>query len=83
MVRPRHYDILVGPIASVTLEALQRGGWAEDISPSTKLRQVVEVAEPFYLRGRVRFLFEKSGFLLKSAVLGKNRLGIVAGEGLN
>jgi hypothetical protein len=60
----------------MSLESLQRGGWAEDTTPSQKLYQLVELAEPFYLQAKIHFLFEKSGFILNSAVTGSSRLGL-------
>jgi hypothetical protein len=76
VVRPPRYDVLVGPISIMSLESLQRGGWAEDTTPSQKLYQLIELAEPFYLRAKIHFLFEKSGFILNSAVTGSSRLGL-------
>jgi hypothetical protein len=77
-VRPKEYTVDVGPISRIQLERLQEDGWAEDTRPSQKLYQLVGVAEPFYLRADIRYLFEKSGFRLYSAMLGKSRLGATA-----
>jgi hypothetical protein len=81
-IRPKEYAIHVGPISQTQLGRLQEEGWADDTVPSHKLHQIVAVAEPFYLRSRIHYLFEKAGFTLSSALLGKSRLGVVSGEGL-
>ena len=75
--RPEWYEITVGPITTVQLEVFQRAGWADGTRPTEKLQQLVELTEPFYLRGKPRFLFERVGFVLGKALVGRSRLGIV------
>jgi hypothetical protein len=75
--RAERYEIVVGPIGPVQLDAFQRAGWAEGIQASQKLYRLVEFAEPFYLRAEINFLFERVGFVLGKAETGRDRLGIV------
>jgi len=75
--RPERYDIRVGPLGRDILESFRKEGWAEGSHPSRKLERLVEFAEPFYLRARIRFLLESatSGFVLAHGVLGTGALG--------
>lgn len=78
--RPKHYNIIVGPINIRTLEKFQEAGWADEANASKKLYRLVEFAEPFYFHARIQILLETSGFVLGRASLGKDRLGIVESE---
>lgn len=75
--RPERYEIRVGPLTRDVLESFREGEWAEGSHPSRKLERLVEFAEPFYLRARIRFLLESatSGFVLAHGVLGTGALG--------
>jgi hypothetical protein len=75
--RPERYEILVGPLGRDALEAFRREGWAEGSHPSRKLEHLTEIAEPYYLRARIRFLLESStsGFVLAQGILGTGALG--------
>jgi len=75
--RPERYEIRVGPLGRDALESFRKDGWAEGSHPSRKLERLVEFAEPYYLRARIRFLFESStsGFVLAHGVLGSGALG--------
>ena len=75
--RPERYEIRVGPLGRDILESFRKDGWAEGSHPSRKLERLVEFAEPFYLRARIRFLLESatSGFVLAHGVLGVGALG--------
>jgi hypothetical protein len=77
--RPVHYEIHVGPVRPAVLDMFQRAGWADGTRPSEKLRRLAEIAEPFYLYAKIRFLFETTGFVLGKATAGKSCLGIVGG----
>jgi predicted component of type VI protein secretion system len=75
--RPERYEILVGPISRDTLEGFRKEGWAEGSHPARKLERLAELAEPYYLRARIRFLLEStsSGFVLAQGRLGTGALG--------
>ncbi len=75
--RPERYEILVGPIGRDALEAFRKDEWAEGSHPSRKLEHLAEIAEPYYLRARIRFLLEctTSGFVLAQGRLGTGALG--------
>ncbi len=75
--RPEFYDITIGPVTTTQLETFQRVGWADGTRPTEKLYRLVALAEPFYLYGKLRFLFEKVGFVLGNASVGRSRLGVV------
>ena len=75
--RPEFYDIAIGPVTTAQLEIFQRAGWADGTRPTEKLYRLVALAEPFYLCGKLRFLFEKVGFVLGNVSVGRSRLGIV------
>jgi hypothetical protein len=77
LCRPEEYEIRIGPVSAELMEAFRRSGWAEGSKPSYKLIRLTEFAEPFYLRARIRFLFESSetGFVLSRAILGRGGLG--------
>lgn len=75
--RPQRYQIVIGPIGPVQLDAFQRAGWAEGTHASQKLYRLVEFAEPFYLHAEIHFLFERVGFVLGKAETGRDQLGIV------
>jgi hypothetical protein len=75
--RPESYEIAIGPITTTQLEVLQRAGWADGTRVTEKLARLVEFTEPFYLRGRLRFLFERVGFVLGTASVGRGRLGLI------
>jgi hypothetical protein len=75
--RPERYEILVGPVSREILESFRREGWAEGSHPARKLERLAELAEPYYLRARIRFLLESttSGFVLGQGILGTGALG--------
>jgi hypothetical protein len=75
--RPERYDIRVGPLSRELLESFRKEGWVEGTQPSQKLERLVQFAEPFYLRARIRFLLESStsAFELGHGVLGGGTLG--------
>ena len=75
--RPEYYEIIIGPISSRTIDKFQNAGWAIQTEPSEKLIQLVEFAEPFYLKARVKFILETIGFILGNAILSKSKLGLV------
>ncbi len=75
--RPERYEIRVGPLGREDLESFRKGEWADGSRPSRKLERLVEFAEPFYLRSRIRFLLESStsGLVLGQGLLGTGALG--------
>jgi len=75
--RPERYEILVGPIGREVLESFRKNGWAEGSHPARKLEHLAEIAEPYYLRARIRFILESttSGFVLAQGILGTGALG--------
>jgi len=74
---PEILDIFVGPILMSTLRQFQDAGWAEDIYPSDKLKQLASFTEPYYLKTRIHFILATEGFKLGVSRLAADRLGTV------
>jgi hypothetical protein len=75
--RSQHYFIYVGPITKETLLVFQLNGWARGKNPSPKLNYLAEMAEPYYLNAKIKFLLATKGFVIGSGVLGRDKLGNV------
>ncbi len=77
LCRPRRYRIIVGPVSWAKLRLFQAHGWACDLREGDKLRNVLALAEPYYLQAEVHFLVTMIGFVAGRARLGRDKLGQV------
>lgn len=73
--RPLFYEIHIGPIDIKTLSKFQENNWADDRSPSERLKLLAGLTEPYYIFSKIKFIIATLGFTIGKSKIGHARLG--------